>query len=230
MLKKLSHSLLVSLAIFAMAAHAEPPASGSAKPDGWELFTPPAGDFQIVMPANVQRKVDNQPGKSSTQFFQHADGIDFLVTDGAYISSARRDNALQGFYLEAVDKIEKQLNKKNAELVTREVSEISGKGWHGKQVLFKTSDKVLATIRIVFSSNDDVGYKLLASSGLENQSVATFFDSFEVNPAVASKAHLGSASSATVRNFVEVIWPISLLVLGAVVVSLVVSGFRHRKG
>lgn len=209
-------------------AQTTPPAAIS-KPDGWQLFTPPAGDFHILLPANVQRKVDDQPGKTSIQYFQHADEIDYLVTDGKYISSAQRRNAVQGFFEEAVGKIEQQLNKKNQSLVTRELSEVSGKGWHGKQVSFKTNDKDLATIRIVFSSADDVGYKLLASSGLDNPRVRMFFDSFEVDPAVASKAHLGMTSSSTVRNFVGVVWPLSLLVLGAVVVSLVVAAFKNRK-
>lgn len=240
--------LLISLAFSTLTAHAQSPAhvekvsaaeaSGSTpakalvqsteKPAGWQLFTAPAGDFQILLPANVQRRADNRPGKSSLQFFQHDDDIDYLVAEGTYISPARKEAAQQGFYQEAVNTIDRQLNKKHTALITREESPVKGKGWYGKQISFKTENRDLATVRIVFSSDGDVGYKLLASAGTDNDKVKSFFDSFTVDPAVASKAHLGATGSSSIRNFVSFVWPVSLIVLVAVVVGFIVSIFRNR--
>ncbi len=199
-------------------------------PDGWQVFTPPAGDFRVLMPANVKRRTDNKTGRPQVMYYQQANDIDFLVADGSYMTKSRNEGAQFDYYQEAVNTIEQQLNQKHKSLVTKEVSDVTGQGWHGKQISFKTNDADLATVRVVYSTAGDVAYKLLASAGTDNPIVRTYFDSFEIDSTVASKAHLDSASSASVRNFVDVVWAISIAVLGVVMLALIVSAIKNRKG
>jgi hypothetical protein len=209
-------------------------------PDGWQLFVSPGQDFRILLPAKVKRTANDKLGRIAMMYFQRdANGIDYLITDGVYLNPARKAEEQEVYFQDALKTIEKQLHEKTPEFVN-EVSDVTGIGWHGKQVSFKHDDSVLATIRVAFSNNDDVAYKMLANNGHDIANVRTFFDSFEVNPIVASRAHPDPKATiaksndehekpSAINNFVQVIWTISAVMLAIVLVSLVASKLRHRK-
>ncbi len=214
-------SLLLSLCFAARA---------SSQDSEWSTFSLPSREFSVEMPPNVRKRIEERSGSLEVIYYQSdSSGIRFDIEDGAHVDPKDKPKSHEAFLLNLLDFMTAQFKLAGADNIEKIVADVNGSGWHGKKVLFRTNGAAIATLLVAYSNNDDVVYTLISNAGDDKPNVNRFFNSLKVDPIAASKAHLADAQTAGINSFVGLIWTASVLIMGAVVVSIVVSVVRNRK-
>lgn len=221
MLKKLS-ALIVFFAVASVAAFAK-------APDGWIEFVSPTQDFRVLMPANLHVKYDNLVGQD-TKIYQQLDSdkVAYALADGISVDKATKPKSQTLIIEQIISAAETKFARKESKQVTKEVSDAEGKGWHGQKVVFKTADRVILTMLVAIGNTDDVVYNLYANAGEDKPHVAEFFKSFEVEPKRLVSSQSQQAKLPAVNGFVNIVWTISLAILGLAAVAIMISIIRNR--
>jgi hypothetical protein len=218
----LSVNLIALIASATLAVYAQ-------VPEGWTEFTSPSKDFHVLLPAKLHKKVENVMGQKAIMYQQlDPDGTAYALADGIYVNPAKKPKSHADVITNLAAAAEAKFMQSVATPVTKESTDLNGKGWHGRKIVFKTENHVLLTVLIAISNSDDVAYALYANAGEDKPNVAAFMNSFQVDPELASKSHMDLSRSAGVNGFVNVIWTISLAALVAAGVAIIVSIIRNR--
>lgn len=221
MLRTLS-TLVVLFALATLTAFAK-------TPDGWKEFVSPAQDFRVLMPAKLHEKYENFMGQTTKIYQQIDDGkVAYALADGIYVDKDKKPASHDNITQQIISAAEAKFTSKEDKQVSKDITPVKGKGWHGKRVVFKTSERVVLTLLVAIADTDDVVYNLYANAGEDKPNVAEFFKSFEVEPKRATASHLDQTRSPAVHGFVNVVWTISLAALGLAAVAIIVSIIRNH--
>lgn len=192
----------------------------------WSKFSPPAGDFSIMMPAGVEEKLSfNKDGTKTLEYVSKDGQGHYKVSQGiAVVKDAPRED-LHKFVSEG---LQKTAQKKNQQFNVQEPVQVSGKGWSGDRVDSTIGDTNLTFVKAL-SENKDVEYTL-NFTGLTGSKISEdFVKSFEVDPCVASKVHpeplKGSQTQLSGQVFSK--WVIGALVLFSLITFAVIQVYMR---
>jgi len=163
------------------------PATGTVGSNaGVVPFTPPSGEFCILMPSKVTSDVLNEKNFKVPTYQGRAGIVNYVVTD---VSLGKETNALDSYLKGFLRSITSRTNSQ------AELSDTSGQGWTGKICSFKRDGKESLSGVVAKANGTNIIYSAIIDAPVSSEQAKNFLASLVIYPDKALEAHKNDPGS-----------------------------------